>query len=77
MEEEVNDEKQKKKRNLYYESNPIWDRHPCGECGSKQYYTRIYVNEKTDDAVYLCYNCADNFITYRGYQELVVEATYS
>lgn len=57
---------------LIYESDRYCHRYPCYECGSTNVYTRIYFHEKMMKSHYLCYNCADDYIQYRGYELLTV-----
>lgn len=62
---------------LYYESNRYNEREYCRECGSRNVYTRVYFHEKTNHSRWLCYNCSDDYVQYRGYKPVVVTATIS
>lgn len=59
---------------LHYESHHLLDKQPCRECGSTTVYTRVYFHPTTGHSRWLCYNCADDYIHYRGYR--LLEATY-
>lgn len=59
---------------LYYESHHLLDKQQCRECGSTSVYTRVYFHPQTGHSRWLCYNCADDYIQYRGYR--LLEATY-
>lgn len=57
---------------LHYESHYLLDKQPCRECGSTNVYTRIYFHKISGHSRWLCYNCADNYVDYRGYELLTV-----
>ena len=68
-------EEEQEELQLHYESNRYQERESCRECGSTGVYTRVYFHAKKLHSRWLCYNCADDYVRYRGYQLLTVTAT--
>jgi len=57
---------------LYYESDRLFNKQYCRECGTKDTYVRIYFHEKKMHSRYLCRNCAEYDYIPKGYKLLTV-----
>lgn len=55
---------------LHYESHYLLENRICQECGSTKSFTRIYFHKESLHSTWLCYNCASDYVDYRGYEIL-------
>lgn len=62
---------------IFYESNQYTERKPCAECFSTNVFTRVYYNPQSNRSFFLCYNCADEFVSYRGFIPVKFNVTNS
>lgn len=53
---------------LPYESNKYTEKYPCAECKNTNVFTRVYYHPTLHRSFFLCYNCAEEFVTYKDFK---------
>lgn len=59
---------QEETHKLHYESDRMFHRYPCTECGKDNVYTRCYINKASWQSGYYCYNCAADLDPSKGWE---------